>query len=101
MNTSAVAPLGVWDSREEHWYGPRWREMSAWAQEHFPGRAANVYRAEFYLIDAPFAVLHSFKENSEGRRYLDTATGEPAIEEPFTLVLGELPPNHLLGEVRP
>lgn len=91
-----VAPLGVWDSSDwAHW--PHLREVCAWAQEHFPGRGRRVYRAAFYLLDTPFVVLHSFAENDEGHVYEDPATGRLALAGPVTMLLSELPPDHLLA----
>jgi hypothetical protein len=90
-------PLGVWDTRDRDsiWYR-HWRETVPWAAEHIRD-VNNTYRAEFYLIDAPFAVLYRYRENGEGRRYIDPATGEPAVEEPVTQMLDSLPPLRLLG----
>ena len=90
----ATAPLAVWDTSDPQ---PPWREICAWAQEHFPHRANDVYRAEIYLIDTPFAVLFRYAENASGHRFLDRATGEAAVLDPVTVTLDELPPGHLLA----
>jgi hypothetical protein len=98
MTTVALAPLAVWDTRDHgFWERERrwWREVVDWAQVHIP-EADRTYRAEFYLVDAPFARVFRYRDNSEGRRYLDPATGEPAVEEPAVVVLSELPPRHLM-----
>jgi len=94
-----LEPVGVWDA------GPGWvddvvGEKIAWAREHID-RVNDTYRVEFYLVDAPFAVVHRFKVNAEGRKYAIghqsfISNGEPAREEPVTVTLDELPPAHLL-----
>ena len=57
------------------------------------------YRIEFYLLDAPFAVVHKYAlDDNEGFKYLDLATGEAAVEPPVLVPLAELPPAHLCGE---
>lgn len=92
-----IVPLAVWDVHEENWPGPLWRERCDWAQEHFPNRAEDVYRAEFYLADTPFVILFQYAEDEQGRRFYDPVTDDAAAREPVTLILGELPPAHLLG----
>ena len=90
------APVAVWDCNDP---GGTWRrhmaEASEWAKEHLP-RAADTFLAAFYLIDAPFAVVHRVRRNENGRAYTDPATGEIATEPPATVMLDELPPAHLL-----
>lgn len=92
------APLAVWDVSDgkDSPYWAHWRETSAWAVAHFPRQAEDVYRAEFYLLDTPFAILYRFAEDEQGRRYTDPATGEAARAEPLRMILSELPPEHLL-----
>lgn len=92
------APVAVWDPNARD--GVFWRHMneaSEWARQHLPC-AADTYLAEFYLIDAPFAVVHTVKRNENGRAYTDPATGEIAVNEPVTVMLSELPPEHLRGK---
>jgi hypothetical protein len=98
MQPEVPTPLGVWDVNdgEDSAYWAHWREISRWAVAHFPNRASDVYRAEFYLIDTPFAVLFRYAEDDHGRHYTDPATGEVARTEPVTMTLSELPPGHLL-----
>jgi hypothetical protein len=50
-----VKPLAVWDSTEPGWCDEHWRERTEWAVLHLD--AEFTYRAEFYLLDAPFAVF--------------------------------------------
>jgi hypothetical protein len=91
-------PLAVWDTREHGFTsrGMRWfREAVEWAQGHI-AEADRTYRAEFYLIDAPFVVLYRYAENDQGRTFTDPATGEVATDEAVTQALDELPPRHLL-----
>lgn len=95
----SAAPLAVWDTRDGPG-SPYWQhfsETSKWATEHFPDGAIDVYRAEFYLIDAPFAVLFCYAEDEFSRRFVDPGTREIAVREPVTMPLDELPPPHLLG----
>src|SRR6266487_2996956 len=60
----AMTPLGAWDTCEPLWWQHH-AEASPWAQEHIPD-LDRTYRAEFYLIDAPFAVLYRYAENEAG-----------------------------------
>lgn len=91
------APLAVWDAGDPlncQPDVPRWLESAEWAGEHIP-RADATYRIDFYLIDAPFAVVHRYKLSETGRKYC--VSGEPAREEPVIVPLAELPPARLLG----
>jgi len=54
-----------------------------------------TYRVEIHLVDSPFARVFTWAENDEGCRYLDPATGEPAVSEPFVKMLSALPPAAL------
>ena len=99
MTTVAAAPLATWDVR-----GPRggafcrwehWLEAVAWNVGHLPDQGNDTYRLEFYLVDAPFAKAYRYAVNDQGRRYMDPATDEPAVEEPVIVLLSELPPPHL------
>ena len=49
-------PVGVWDAAHPNWL--RLRAMGAydWVQEHI-GDGMRITRIEFYLIDAPLAVV--------------------------------------------
>ena len=95
-----LEPLAVWDA------GPGWvdglvDERIAWARQHIL-RVNDTYRVEFYLIDAPFAVVHRFKLDANGRKYAlgeysFISDGEPAREEPVVVPLGGLPPARLLA----
>lgn len=89
-----LEPLGVWDTRtvdNAWWY--HWKTAVTWANRHIP-RAGDTYRAEFYLIDAPFAVICRFKRDENGFKYQQD--GEIATEPPVIVPLTELPPAHLL-----
>jgi hypothetical protein len=90
-----IAPLAVWDPNLRG--GVCWRyidEVSKWAIEHLDA-AGDIILAEFYLIDAPFAIVHRLRRNENGRAYTDPETGELAKEPPATVMLDELPPEHL------
>jgi len=91
--------IGVWDAVtdmvSDPWTDSPWRERITWAQEHLPD-AAETYRAEFFLIDVPFAMLYRYKLNDAGRRFLDPDTGQAAVLPPVRHLLTELPPAELL-----
>ena len=97
MSTDTLpAPVAVWDPNNRHGgFRRHIREASAWAVEHFPDANSTVL-AEFYLIDAPFAVVHMARRNENGRLYNDPGTGQLAMQEPLTVMLSELPPARLL-----
>lgn len=91
-----TAPLAVWDSSrmDDGLFWQHWQETHVWAGEHISD-VDSTYRVEFFLVDAPFAVVWRYKLNPDGRVYLDPETGDTAKAEP--VVLDELPPAHLLG----
>lgn len=95
-----LEPLGVWDARDS-WVDDLVNERIAWAREHIP-RVNDTYRAEFYLLDSPIAILYRYAVNTEGRKYALArsefiADVEPATEPPVVQILGGLPPAHLLA----
>lgn len=92
---AVVSPLATWDASDPSWMDEHWRERTDWAAAHFPDVNRTV-RAEFYLVDVPFAVLHRFAKNEDGQLFLDPATGNPAWDDPVRLMLAELPPGHLM-----
>ena len=54
-------PLAIWDTRGvESVWAYCMREAGKWAMNHI-SKADVTYRAEFYLLDAPFAVLYRYK----------------------------------------
>lgn len=91
-------PLGAWGPHTPGWAVGNVYEKIAWAREHID-RAGDALRAEFYMTpDGPVALVRYFARNADGRKYLDPATGRPALErEPIAVPLHELPPAHLLG----
>lgn len=101
-----LEPLGVWDCREPDWgLGRGWgigltcaqplREMREWAMAHIEG-VNETYRAEFYLLDGPFAVLYRYERDRCGFLVADDETGYPATASPVVQALDELPLPHLL-----
>jgi hypothetical protein len=88
-------PLGVWDVSHIAKWQSWMAEANDWAQRHIQDANA-TYRVEFFLVDAPFAVVWRYERNEHGRRYRDEVTSEPARAEPVVQMLGELPPAHLL-----
>lgn len=95
-------PLAVWDTHQPSWQ-ERWPGTSPWALAHFGEHATRTFRAEFYLVDAPFVVLHTYQADAQGRIPV-TPEGLAQVAEPITLLLDELPPEHLrwfAGDPRP
>lgn len=90
-----LEPLAVWDVRSDAWFDRYFLERAKWATGHIE-RSCDTYRAEFYLLDAPFARLHCYRRNPDGFKHGDPATGEPVTEPPVIVPLAELPPAHLL-----
>jgi len=96
-----LEPFAAWDAknRPPGWTDGHTQQMLRWIRQHLPEDARHIYRIEFYLPDGPFAplaVLYCFARDEDGRKYQDT-TGEPAVEPPSVVPLGELPPAHLLA----
>jgi hypothetical protein len=94
----SAEPLAVWDCRErDSLFWQHWQETHIWAMEHLKD-ANSTYRAEFHLIDIPFAVVHRFATDDNGRKFRDSGTGCIACATPVIEieVLDELPPAHLL-----
>jgi hypothetical protein len=94
------APIAVWDTRDrdsffrDTQHPARFMQAVEWAKRHID-RPEDTYRVEFYLIDCPFAIVHRFATNEDGSIRWDLAGREPAIAEPVTVMLSELPPEHL------
>lgn len=108
--TATIMPVAVWDVREKSWLSWSRPERSAWLRDHrLP--ADDMYRAEFYLIDAPFARVFCYHRNEQGNRHWNDAHDpyrvhdhgacEPATVPPCDVLLDELPPPELLGGPHP
>jgi len=96
MSSIAVAPLAVWDAAVPSFFlSPLREEAFAWAIQHC-GAGEDTHRIEFWLADVPFARVFRYARDEEGCRYRDPATGSPAEVAPADVVLGELPPEHLM-----
>jgi hypothetical protein len=94
-----LEPLAVWDARDEaFWDGHdallRACGAIAWAKDRIPARN-DACRIEFYLLDAPFAVVTHFARDADGFKYAQD--GQAVTEPPVVVPLDELPPAHLLG----
>lgn len=89
------AAAGVWDARLARWTCPLRERRVDWAYAHLPD-VDRAWRAEFFLIDTPFAVLYRYAENADGRRWIDPDTREAAQDDPLVVPLAELPPPELL-----
>jgi hypothetical protein len=89
--SGAMEPAVVWDAGERAWLRDR-KAKSAWLEERgFP--VNQMYRAEFYLIDAPFARIFCYALNDNGRKH--GFCGSIVREEPRDVLLDELPPTEL------
>lgn len=86
-----LEPLGVWDLTHGTLFkgDDNWEQLFLdacfWWADHLDDDGS-IGRVEFYLIDAPFAVV-----------YRHDATGKIATEPPVIVPLDQLPPPHLLG----
>jgi hypothetical protein len=87
-----AAPVGVWEMRDRSCFwglsDPRLLEAGLWAMRHLR-RANDIFRAEFHVVDEPFAILWRYVRDEAG-----TLTDDQ--EEPVMQSLDELPPAHLL-----
>jgi len=104
MPVTEAAPLAAWGAAEPdvgwgRWYSwPRRLEAEKWAMDRgLIGDGILAYRIEFYLVDAPFARVYCFARNGAGHLFNHPATGRPALAEPVTIMLDDLPPAELLG----
>lgn len=102
MIPEGAKPLGVWDTTDPdglwHCGGTldMLHEAVTWAKAHIR-RADDTYRVEFYLLDAPFGIVHRHARNADGHIFEDPGTGDVAHEDPVVQMLTDLPPAHLLG----
>jgi hypothetical protein len=95
---TGLSPLAVWDCEDRG--GVWWRdfrECCAWAVANIRN-ADSTFRIDFYLVDAPFAVVYRDSRDEAGKLFTDPATGEIARDEPVVQLLTELPPSHLLHD---
>jgi hypothetical protein len=96
----AADPLAVWDTRGDgalwnSFTDGRFTQATTWAARHIQ-EPRITFRIEFYLIDAPFAVVYRYIRDEEDRLMHDPATGRPRATEPVIQMLDELPPAHLM-----
>lgn len=91
-------PIAVWDANlaGSLWFR-LWPETARWSQAHISDTRNRCFRAEFHLIDVPFAVLHCYAKDENGHSF-NGPDGEPALADPVVEMLDELPPPHLLGK---
>jgi hypothetical protein len=93
MSEMVSEPMTVWDGRECAYDRIREPAMEWLTAQGIPVDPA--YRVEFFLVDSPFARVFTYAEDEQGRRYMDPATDDPAVNEPYVKVLSELPPAEL------
>lgn len=86
-------PVVVWDGRERAYDRIREPAMEWLTAQGIPVDPA--YRVEFFLVDAPFARVFTYTQDDQGRRHVDPATGDAAVNEPYVKILSELPPDDL------
>jgi|SRR5208337_531309 len=99
MTTDAGKPGGalvaIWDPNDpDNVFCRHHDEAAAWARENLP-RSSDTVLAEFYLIDAPFAVVRRVRRDKDGKIRADEETGV-ILEPSATVMLADLPPAHLL-----
>ena len=91
---SGIAPLAIWDANAREYNAIRDQVCEYLAGQGLPIDAA--YRVEVYLLDAPFARVFTYDQDSEGgERRLDQATGDVAVRPPFDQLLTALPPDSI------
>jgi hypothetical protein len=89
-----LEPLAVWDARCG--YHPlKGAAIAWWIKLNLAWDAADVCRVEFYVLDAPFAVVTRHKRNPDGFKFTNPRTSE-ITGAPVIVPLAELPPAHLL-----
>lgn len=95
-----ICPVAVWDVGDPGWRHDR-EAKTRWLEEQgLP--ASDMYRAEFWLIDAPFARIFCYAHDDNGCRYCAGHSPFPhdhltAKEPPRDVPLSGLPPRELLG----
>lgn len=90
---STITPLAVWDVHNRSW-AHNWRPVMEYLESQgIP--VDDTYRVEVYLLDMPFARVFTYAENERGWRYVDPATGDAAVNDPYDVLLTALPPDGL------
>ena len=93
--TQQLAPLRVWDARSENYPGDsaEWLEaFHAWVEAH--GVSIKVtYRIAYYVIDVPFIRVYQRAHDAAGRCFVDPATGDIALRDPFDVLITCPPPD--------
>ena len=92
-------PRLVWDVREEGWFSPNRAQKTAWLEERgLP--VDDIYRVEFYLLDAPSARVYCYHRDEQGHKHWNEhhTTGDhdhsacaPAYIPPYDVPLRDLP----------
>jgi hypothetical protein len=94
-----LKPVAIWDARERNWRrSEHFRERTRWAQSHIP-ECMSTYRIEFYLIDAPCALVYRYQRDDEGHIIHDEATSSPVKLDPVFLALESLPPARTMRDL--
>lgn len=95
MSADTGKPVAVWNPNDPgNVFRRNLEEAAAWARANLP-RSEDIMLAEFYLIDAPFAIVHRIGRDEDGK-IRSSETGQ-ILEPPATVILDDLPPAHLLS----
>lgn len=106
MTGPDLAPVAVWDATVPGWHAwPQWAEAEKWATDRElisteRGHPRSMtYRIEFYLLDLPFARAYRYTCGPDGHVLAMCAGAEvvPMRARPADVILGDLPPRHLLA----
>lgn len=86
----------AYDGRDASWWGlsdadrERYNEWARNEGVPLDGRA--VYRTEIHGPEQPFLRVFQYALDEQGRKYLDTATGDTAKQEPHEHPISSMPP---------
>jgi hypothetical protein len=97
MDNETTGPVTTWDARQAR-SGQAVERAGKWLEDQGVARETvhNTYRVEFRLADGlPVADLFTYAEDEQGRRHMNPETDAPAVNHPFTVTLGSLPPDDL------
>lgn len=88
--------IGYWDCGESSWTEDPvlMLERCNWCIA-VVGEAVRTYRIEFFIVDAPFAVVFRYsRDPCTGKMYRDPITREVAKDPPVICLLDSLPPEY-------
>jgi len=97
MDTETTSLVTVWDVSQPG-FGRISERAGKWLKDQGVARptVCSTYRVEFRMAGGvPVAELFTYAGNEQGRHYEDPETNAPAVNPPFTVTLGSLPPDDL------